>query len=91
MEEDLPASWGSRAASEWSGGPSQALAGLLRVPIQLWVLGLEIHAHKIITWHRGFEPPDLGSALRVVRIRIRAQALHHLPGLLDQSCLENKS
>lgn len=65
MEEDLPARWDPTAASEWSGGPSQALAGPLAVPIQMWVLGLETCSHKILTWQRGgrFEPPDFGSAL----------------------------
>lgn len=64
MDEDLPASCGPTAASMWSGGPSQALAGPLRVPIQLWVPGLETHSHKILTWQRGFEPPDFDSALQ---------------------------
>lgn len=50
MEEDLPARWGPTAASECSGGPSQALA----VPIQMWVLGLETCSQKILTWQRGF-------------------------------------
>lgn len=39
----------------------------------------------------GLSPQILTLLSKVVRIRIRTQALHHLPGLLDQSCLENKS
>lgn len=53
---------GLRAASVVRGTIT-SLAGLLHVPIQVGVLGLETCSHKILTWQRGFESPDFASAL----------------------------
>lgn len=90
MEEHLAARWGSELPL-WSGGPSQAWLDSCMSPPRWGCWGWRLAPTKSSPGKGGLSPQILPLLSQVQRIRIRAQALHHLPGLLDQSYLENKS